>query len=86
MGSVNISTAAVMTTPIIISTVRFWDSSSSASRFFFCAINIAIMVLEPTANITAMANSRLVNGSAKLTALMAYSPTPRATISPSTTE
>ena len=45
-----------------------------------------MMVEVPTAKITAMENSRLINGTARFTALMAYSPTPRATNRPSTIE
>lgn len=44
------------------------------------------MVLVPTANSTAMENMTLVKGTARLTALMAYSPTPFATNRPSTME
>ena len=44
------------------------------------------MVLVPTAKITPMENSTLVKGTARFTAAMAYSPTPFATISPSTIE
>ena len=44
------------------------------------------MVEVPTAKITAMENRRLTKGTDRFTALMAYSPTPRATNSPSTME
>ena len=47
---------------------------------------MAISVDEPTAKSTAMENSALVKGMARLTALMAYSLTPRETIRPSTIE
>ena len=47
---------------------------------------MAMMVEVPTANITAMENRALVKGMARLTALMAYSLTPRETIRPSTIE
>ena len=47
---------------------------------------MAMMVLVPTAKMTPMENSTLVNGTARFTAAMAYSPTPLATISPSTME
>ena len=45
-----------------------------------------MMVEVPTANITAMENRALVKGMARLTALMAYSLTPRDTSRPSTME
>ena len=45
-----------------------------------------MMVEVPTAKITAMENRRLTKGTARFTALMAYSPTPRATNRPSTME
>ena len=49
-------------------------------------MKIAMSVDEPTAKSTAMENSALVNGMARLTALMAYSFTPMETMSPSTME
>ena len=44
------------------------------------------MVEVPTAKITAIENSRLIKGTDRFTALMAYSPTPLATNRPSTME
>ena len=47
---------------------------------------MAMMVLVPTAKMMPMENSTLVNGTARFTAAMAYSPTPLATNRPSTME
>ena len=45
-----------------------------------------MMVEVPTAKMTAMENKRFTNGTDRFTAVMAYSPTPRATNRPSTME
>ena len=47
---------------------------------------MAMMVEVPTANSSAMENMAFMKGTARLTALMAYSPTPLATNRPSTME
>ena len=47
---------------------------------------MAMMVLVPTAKMMPMENSTLVNGTARFTAAMAYSPTPWETNRPSTME
>lgn len=82
----NTSTRTEITTPSTASVTRFWEKSLLALWAFFCPKRKAMMVEVPTAKITAMENRRLIKGTDRLTALMAYSPTPRATNRPSTME
>ena len=75
-----------MMIPVTARRVTFWLNRLLARSRLPCPRKMDRMVLVPTAKMTAMEKSRFRKGADRLTALMAYSPTPRATNNPSTME